>query len=153
MFELEESPHVGANIKVIGVGGGGGNAVQTMIEGDLGGVDFIVANTDQQALEGHPSDVQIPLGNQLTKGLGAGANPDVGRKAAVESHTEIEKALKGSDMVLSLPEWEGARAQVEPRLWLKLPRTLGFSPLVWSLVPLFLKERRERFRPIAGFRS
>ena len=88
-----------ASIKVIGVGGGGSNAVNRMINSGLQGVDFLVANTETQALDNSKADIKIQLGEKLTKGLGAGANPQVGEEAAQESREEITKALQGSDMV------------------------------------------------------
>lgn len=88
-----------AKIKVIGVGGAGCNAVNRMIESGVKGVDFIVANTDLQVLNNSKADIKIQIGANLTDGLGAGANPDVGREAAVESKKEIEDALAGADMV------------------------------------------------------
>ncbi len=88
-----------AKIKVIGVGGGGGNAVNRMIESHLEGVEFVVANTDLQALKGSKAPVKIQLGVKLTNGLGAGANPEVGRKAALEDADKIIEALEGADMV------------------------------------------------------
>jgi cell division protein FtsZ len=87
-----------AKIKVIGVGGGGGNAVNRMIESHLEGVEFVVANTDLQALKGSKAPVKIQLGVKLTNGLGAGANPDVGRKAALEDADKVIEALEGADM-------------------------------------------------------
>lgn len=90
---------LGAKIKVIGVGGGGGNAVNTMIREGLTGVDFICANTDAQALENNMAEEKIQLGTSLTKGLGAGANPAVAREAALEDSQQITEALDGSDMV------------------------------------------------------
>lgn len=89
----------GARIKVIGVGGGGGNAVNQMINEKVKGVDFIVANTDLQALDGSSAKTKIQLGPKLTRGLGAGSNPEVGAKAAQESESEINKVLEGADMV------------------------------------------------------
>jgi cell division protein FtsZ len=88
-----------AKIKVIGIGGGGGNAVNRMVESGLKGVDFIVANTDVQALNKSLSPIKLQIGSELTDGLGAGANPEVGREAALESKAAIEDALKGADMV------------------------------------------------------
>ena len=88
-----------AVIKVVGVGGGGSNAVNRMIEAGVRGVEFIVANTDAQALEDSEADVTLQIGTDLTKGLGAGANPDVGHGAAAESRDAIKDALKGADMV------------------------------------------------------
>ncbi|HUX44487.1 MAG TPA: cell division protein FtsZ [Terracidiphilus sp.] len=94
----EESPR-GARIKVIGVGGGGGNAVNRMIQAGLEGVEFIAANTDVQALKLSQAPVKLQLGVRLTSGLGAGANPDVGRRAALEDSDKIIEALEGADMV------------------------------------------------------
>ncbi len=99
MFELIESTLNSAKIKVVGIGGGGGNAVNTMISYELKGVDFIAANTDSQALGASLSPTKIQLGAEITKGLGAGSDPDVGKRAAVESTDAIKSALAGADMV------------------------------------------------------
>lgn len=99
MFEFDESIDQSAKIKVIGVGGGGGNAVNTMISCSMNGVDFIVANTDAQSLRNAKAPSKIQLGGQLTKGLGAGANPNVGRDAAMEDRERMVEALKGADMI------------------------------------------------------
>lgn len=88
-----------AKIKVIGLGGGGGNAVNRMVESGVKGVEFIVANTDLQVLNSSKADIRIQIGASLTDGLGAGANPEIGREAAVESKKDIENALAGADMV------------------------------------------------------
>ncbi len=98
-FYLDKSACLGAKIKVVGVGGGGTNAIATMISLGLDGVDFIAANTDNQALDSHPASVHIQLGHELTKGLGAGANPEIGRKAALEDKAKITEVLTGADMV------------------------------------------------------
>lgn len=97
MFGLEMNQL--AKIKVIGVGGGGCNAVNRMIDSGLKGVDFIVANTDLQVLNDSLAMTKLQLGSELTDGLGAGANPEIGKEAAIESKAEIEEALKGADMV------------------------------------------------------
>src|SRR5580704_5808147 len=89
----------GARIKVIGVGGGGSNAVNRMIRAKVEGVEFVGANTDLQALKLSQAPVKLQLGGKLTKGLGAGANPEVGRKAALEDTEKILEALDGADMV------------------------------------------------------
>src|SRR6202050_198717 len=89
----------GAKIKVIGVGGGGGNAVNRMIAANMEGVEFIAANTDRQALELSQSPIKLQLGVKLTSGLGAGANPDIGRRAALEDSEKIIESLEGADMV------------------------------------------------------
>mgnify|MGYP001941642469 CR=1 FL=1 len=99
MFELMDSVPQNAVIKVIGVGGGGGNAVRHMESGDLEGVEFVCANTDAQALSSMVTQTVLQLGNTLTKGLGAGANPEVGREAAMEDRDRISQLLDGADMV------------------------------------------------------
>lgn len=99
MIELADSFNKGAKIKVIGVGGCGGNAINTMIECQLEGVEFLTANTDAQALGVSKATVKIQLGENLTKGLGAGANPEIGRNAAIESRDKLKEAMLGADMV------------------------------------------------------
>jgi len=96
---IDEPPITGARIKVIGVGGGGSNAVNRMIDAGIKGVEFIVANTDLQALNASKAPVKIQLGSRSTRGLGAGSNPDVGREAALEDHEKLLDVLEGSDMV------------------------------------------------------
>ncbi|MHA8110017.1 cell division protein FtsZ [Lactobacillaceae bacterium Melli_B4] len=98
-FSLDASENTGAKIKVIGIGGGGSNAVNRMIADDVKGVEFIVANTDVQALDTSQAETKIQLGPKLTRGLGAGSNPEVGSKAAEESEEAIGEALEGADMV------------------------------------------------------
>ena len=99
MFELVENIPQSAVIKVIGVGGGGGNAVHHMISNQVEGVEFICANTDAQALDNLKAKTILQMGSNITKGLGAGANPDVGRQAALEDRDEIAEILSGADMV------------------------------------------------------
>jgi cell division protein FtsZ len=99
MFELVDSVPQNAVIKVIGVGGGGGNAVRHMISSDVEGVEFICANTDSQALTDVDAKTVLQLGQGITKGLGAGANPEVGRQAAMEDRERISEVLRGADMV------------------------------------------------------
>ena len=98
-FTLEDGVPHGAVIKVIGVGGGGGNAVEHMVSSNVDGVEFICANTDAQALRNASTRTVLQLGGQVTKGLGAGANPDVGRQSAIEDRERIAELLQGSDMV------------------------------------------------------
>src|SRR5499426_4594780 len=98
-FLFDEGLRTGAVIKVVGVGGGGSNAVNRMIAAGLEGVDFLVANTDVQALKQSKAPVKLQIGAKLTKGLGAGANPDVGRQAALEDTDKVIEALEGADMV------------------------------------------------------
>ncbi len=98
-FEVQVEQHNFASIKVVGCGGGGTNAVNRMVEAGLGGVEFIAINTDRQALAMSNADTKIQIGEKLTKGLGAGAVPEIGKKAAEESREEIAQALKGADLV------------------------------------------------------
>src|SRR5262249_20217060 len=99
MLEFEEKNSVGARIKVIGVGGGGGNAINTMIESGLQGEKFIAANTDLQALQNNQAELKMQLGANLTRGLGAGANPEIGRNAALEDRDKLVELLTNSEMV------------------------------------------------------
>jgi cell division protein FtsZ len=98
-LKLADEIRAGARIKVVGVGGGGGNAVNRMVQVGLEGVEFIVANTDLQALQNNAAPVKIQIGSKLTKGLGAGADPNVGREAALEDTDSLIQALTGADMV------------------------------------------------------
>jgi cell division protein FtsZ len=99
MIEFDENKNLTAKVKIIGIGGGGNNALNTMIASQLSGVDFVAANTDAQALAANLAPMKIQLGSTLTKGLGAGANPETGRKAALEDVEMIREVLKGADMV------------------------------------------------------
>src|SRR5256886_10042055 len=99
MSMRDQSGNYLALIKVVGVGGGGTNAVNRMVDAGLSGVEFIAVNTDAQALMMCDADVKIHIGSKVTRGLGAGANPDIGRAAAMETRDELKEALKGADMV------------------------------------------------------
>ncbi|MCZ6700300.1 MAG: cell division protein FtsZ [bacterium] len=99
VFEFVVEPYLTADIKVLGIGGGGGNAVNTMIAASLGGVDFITANTDVQSLSASTAPQKLQLGATLTRGLGAGSNPEIGRRAAIEDAEKISEILEGADMV------------------------------------------------------
>lgn len=99
MFELMENFSENAVIKVVGVGGGGGNAIEHMVNANIEGVEFIAANTDAQALKNHSVKSTLQLGNTITKGLGAGANPEIGRQSALEDRERIHDVLEGADMV------------------------------------------------------
>ena len=99
MFELMDTFPQNAVIKVVGVGGGGGNAIEHMLSANIEGVEFVCANTDAQALKNHSAKTSLQLGTDLTKGLGAGANPDVGRDAALEDRDRIHEVIEGADMV------------------------------------------------------
>lgn len=98
-LKFADDIRAGARIKVVGVGGGGSNAVNRMVQVGLEGVEFMVCNTDRQALAGSPAPLKIQIGGKLTKGLGAGADPNVGREAALEDTESLIQALTGADMV------------------------------------------------------
>jgi cell division protein FtsZ len=125
MFELEENVNIGATIKVVGVGGGGNNAVTTMIDGGLTGVEFVVANTDRQALEAHKAQNKIQLGKELTRGLGAGANPEVGKRAAIESYNDVVEAIEGADMVFVTAGMGGGTGTGGAPIVAKIAKELG----------------------------
>jgi cell division GTPase FtsZ len=114
---LDDARPNAANIKVVGVGGGGGNAVNRMIATEIDGIEFVAANTDCQALKHNRAPVKIQLGAKLTKGLGAGANPEIGRSAALEDTEKMVEALSDTDMVFittgrrSSPTWPARRAR------------------------------------------
>ena len=105
-----------ALIKVVGVGGGGSNAVNRMVDAGLSGVEFIAINTDAQALLMCDADVKMPIGSAVTRGLGAGADPSIGREAAVETRDELKEALKGADMIfVTAGEGGGTGTGAAPR--------------------------------------
>ncbi|WP_374075143.1 cell division protein FtsZ [Bdellovibrio bacteriovorus] len=149
MFELEENINIGANIKVVGVGGGGSNAVSTMIESNMSGVEFIVANTDIQALNANKASNKIQLGLDLTKGLGAGANPDVGRRAAIESYNEIVEKLEGADMVFVTAGMGGGTGTGGAPIVAKIARELGALTIGVVTKP-FLFEGKKRGKHAEG---
>jgi len=114
-ISFNEEPRNDAKIKVIGVGGGGGNAVNRMIDAGMEGIEFVTANTDLQALRMSRAPVKIQLGVKLTNGLGAGANPEVGRKAALEDSDKIIEALEGADMVFVTTGLGGGTGHPAPK--------------------------------------
>ena len=145
MIELEESSELGARIKVIGVGGGGGNAVNTMISAGLPGVEFIAANTDAQALRANLAPVKVQLGEKITKGLGAGANPHVGRKAAEEDMERIREYLTGADMVFITAGMGGGTGTGGAPVMARLAKELG-ALTVGVVTKPFLFEGKKRMR-------
>lgn len=150
MFELEENVSIGANIKVVGVGGGGSNAVTTMIESGMSGVDFVVANTDIQALNSSKAGQKIQLGLDLTKGLGAGANPDVGRRSAIESYNEIVEQLKGSDMVFVTAGMGGGTGTGGAPIVAKVARELGALTIGVVTKPFMFEGKKRSKHADAG---
>lgn len=125
MFELVEHHAQNAKIKVLGVGGGGGNAINTMMESGLDGASFIAANTDLQALHANRAPTKIQLGCELTKGLGAGANPNVGRNAALEDQRALAEQLEGADMVFITAGMGGGTGTGGAPVIAKLAKEMG----------------------------
>jgi cell division protein FtsZ len=134
----------GAKIKVIGVGGGGGNAVNTMIRSGLDGVDFIVANTDAQALLASLSPHKIQLGKDLTKGLGAGADPDIGRDAALEDRIELQEFLSDADMVFITAGMGGGTGTGAAAVVAQIARELGALTVAVVTKPFTFEGKRRR---------
>ena len=145
MIELEEGAELGARIKVLGVGGGGGNAVNTMIAAGLPGVDFVVANTDAQALEANTATVKMRLGSEITKGLGAGSNPELGRRAAEEDLDKIRTCLEGADMVFVTAGMGGGTGTGGAPVIARLAKEIG-ALTVGVVTKPFLFEGKKRMR-------
>src|SRR5215813_6094638 len=115
----------GARIKVVGVGGGGGNAVNTMIAAGLPGIDFIAANTDAQALRANLAPLKVQLGEKLTRGLGAGGNPEVGRRSAEEDAERLRDHLTGADMIFITAGMGGGTGTGAAPVLAKVAKELG----------------------------
>ena len=125
MFQIMDTEGQNAIIKVVGVGGGGGNAVQNMVDSGIEGVDFICANTDAQALDGSGVTTLLQLGNSLTKGLGAGANPEIGREAALEDRERIKELIQGTDMLFITAGMGGGTGTGAAPVVAELAREMG----------------------------
>lgn len=148
MFGLEMDQL--AKIKVIGVGGGGNNAVNRMIETGVKGVEFIVANTDLQVLNNSKAPLKIQIGKDLTNGLGAGANPNVGKEAALESKQEIEDALKGSDMVFVTCGMGGGTGTGAAPVIASIAQSLGALTVGIVTKPFSFEGKKRMEQAIAG---
>ncbi len=144
MLEFDDGFDNGARIKVIGVGGGGGNAINTMIREQLDGVEFIAANTDLQALAENHAPNKIQLGANLTKGLGAGANPDVGRNAALEDQTAVADMLRGADMVFVTAGMGGGTGTGAAPIVANIARELGALTVGVVTKPFGFEGKRRR---------
>ncbi|HHU20589.1 MAG TPA: cell division protein FtsZ [Bacilli bacterium] len=150
MLEFDTELDQLATIKVIGVGGGGNNAVNRMIEHGVQGVEFIAVNTDAQALNLSKAEVKIQLGNKLTRGLGAGANPEVGRKAAEESKEQIEEALAGADMVFVTAGMGGGTGTGAAPIISQVAKELGALTVGVVTRPFMFEGRKRSTQAIAG---
>ncbi|MEZ4273642.1 MAG: cell division protein FtsZ [Myxococcota bacterium] len=153
MIELDELASNEATIKVVGVGGGGGNAINTMIESNIHGVEFIACNTDRQALENNLAPLKIQLGQHLTKGLGAGANPDVGREAALEDREQLANALEGADMVYITAGMGGGTGTGGAPVIASIARSLGALTVGVVTKPFFFEGNRRRRHAESGIMS
>jgi cell division protein FtsZ len=145
MFEIVDEKRDGAVIKVIGVGGCGGNAVEHMINKGVAGVEFIAANTDSQVLDRNPASLRIALGNELTQGLGAGAKPEVGRDAAMESKTAIQESIRGADMLFITAGMGGGTGTGAAPVVAQLAKEMGILVVAVVTKPFrFEMQKRER---------
>src|SRR5262245_52693936 len=137
-------------IKVVGVGGGGSNAVNRMVDAGLKGVEFLAVNTDAQALLMTDADLNVQLGSKVTRGLGAGANPDVGREAAIESRDELKEALKGADMVFVTAGEGGGTGTGAAPVIAELARELGALTVGIVTRPFSFEGRRRADQAARG---
>lgn len=142
MFELLENPTTNAVIKVIGVGGGGGNAVDHMITEKIDGVEFICANTDVQALRNSNAKVLLQLGEEITKGLGAGANPEIGRMSAEEARDRIHDVLTGADMVFITAGMGGGTGTGAAPIFAEIAKEMGILTVAVITKPFGFEGRR-----------
>jgi cell division protein FtsZ len=148
LFKMAEEESV-AMIKVIGVGGGGGNAVNTMVEKRLAGVQFIAANTDMQALEKSRADIRLQLGPGITKGMGAGSNPEVGKESAMESSKDLQSVLSGADMVFIAAGLGGGTGTGAAPVIAKLSKEAGALTVAVVTKPFYF-EAKNRMRNAAS---
>jgi cell division protein FtsZ len=146
----EETPRAGAKIKVIGVGGGGSNAVNRMVRAGFGSVEFIVANTDEQALATNAAPTKIQIGRQLTKGLGAGADPHVGKAAALEDTERILEALTGADLVFVTTGLGGGTGTGAAPVIASLANQLGALTIAVVTKPFKFEGRKRALQAEAG---
>jgi cell division protein FtsZ len=152
-LRLEEEVSVGARIKVIGVGGGGGNAVNRMVQVGLDGVEFIVANTDLQALKNNAAPIKLQIGSKLTKGLGAGADPTVGRSAALEDTEKIIQALDGADMIFVTTGLGGGTGTGAAPVIASLASELGALTIAVVTKPFKFEGRKRQMQAERGLEA
>lgn len=152
MFELAESKQDSAVIKVVGVGGGGGNAVEHMVIEKIDDVEFICANTDAQALKNSNAKVHIQLGDELTKGLGAGANPRIGREAAEEDRERIKEVLAGADMVFITAGMGGGTGTGAAPVFAEIAKELGILTVAVVTKPFSFEGKQRALAAEDGIR-
>ena len=149
VFELEETRD-NAKIKVIGLGGGGSNAINRMMEARFNGVEFIVANTDSQALRASPAPIKLQLGARLTQGLGAGSDPEIGKNAALEDREQIKKLLEGADMVFVTAGLGGGTGTGSAPIVAATAKELGILTVAVVTKPFAFEGRRRAQQAEAG---
>lgn len=152
MFELTESQQDNAVIKVVGVGGGGGNAVEHMVAEKIDDVEFICANTDAQALKNSNAKIHIQLGDELTKGLGAGANPKIGREAAEEDRERIKEILSGADMVFITAGMGGGTGTGAAPVFAEVAKELGILTVAVVTKPFSFEGKQRALAAEEGIR-
>lgn len=153
MFELVDSYSDSANIKVVGVGGGGGNAVAHMLSRSIEGVDFICANTDVQALRNSQARIQLQIGANITKGLGAGANPELGRQAALEDRDRIQEVLSGADMVFITTGMGGGTGTGAAPVIAQIAKDMGILTVAVVTKPFPFEGKRRMEQAMQGIRE
>ena len=152
-LKLDEDRRAGARIKVVGVGGGGSNAVARMVKTGFQGVDFLVANTDLQALQANPAPVKVQIGSKLTKGLGAGADPNVGRQAALEDTDKLIQSLDGADMVFVTTGLGGGTGTGAAPVIASLASELGALTIAVVTKPFKFEGRKRQQQAEAGLEA
>jgi len=150
VFDFEVDVEQFAHIKVIGVGGGGNNAVNRMIESQVKGIEFISINTDKQALHNSKAEIKLQIGEKLTRGLGAGANPEVGMKAAEESRNEITEVLRGADMVFITAGMGGGTGTGAAPIVAEIAKELGILTVGVVTKPFMFEGRRRMMHAEKG---
>ena len=150
IFEFEETPIRNARMKVVGVGGAGGNAVNRMVDEDLEGVEFISLNTDGQALKSSKAQITIQIGKKLTRGLGAGARPEVGRQALAESEEDVRRALDGADLVFVTAGMGGGTGTGAAPLVAEIARDMGALTIGVVTKPFSFEGRKRERQAMQG---
>ena len=151
-FEFAESNDGVVNIKVIGCGGGGCNAVNRMIRAGVGGVDFVVINTDKPVLENSSAPIKLQIGEKLTKGKGAGSDPNVGENSALESREEIEATLRGADMVFIAAGMGGGTGTGSAPIVAEIAKDMGILTVAIVTKPFGFEGRRRMQQAFCFFK-
>ena len=151
VFEFDDGGTRNARMKVVGVGGAGGNAVNRMIDENLDGVEFVAINTDAQALKNCEAHIRLQVGRKLTRGLGAGARPEVGRQAITESEEEVRKALEGADLVFVTAGMGGGTGTGGAPVVAKISKEMGALTVAVVTKPFFFEARSRMQKAESGW--